>query len=123
MASDEAQLRAIDEEFKKATTDDQRNDCAQRAAAVSQEGGVFSARWGNLAHKNIKRELVGTMTVATPLSRRRRQGPPPVTTVVLDGGRSALRLYVENGEAYPRTRRWRAAPACFGMARDRRRAV
>ena len=33
MASDEAQLRAIDEEFKKATTDDQRNDCAQRAAA------------------------------------------------------------------------------------------
>ena len=34
MASDEAQLRAIDEEFKAATTDDQRNTCAQRAAAV-----------------------------------------------------------------------------------------
>ena len=45
MASDEAQLRAIDNEFKKATSDDQRNTCAQRAAAVlaKVEGDVFSS--------------------------------------------------------------------------------
>ena len=70
MASDEAQLRAIDNEFKAATTDDQRNNCAQRAAAVLArvEGDVFSSADEVRASltKTLSRELVGTMTVATP---------------------------------------------------------
>ena len=119
MASDEAQLRAIDNEFKAATTDDQRNNCAQRAAAVLArvEGDVFSSADEVRASltKTLSRELVGTMTIATPALaataiKAHLQSPP----VVLDGDGRALEALCAKAEAIPQDATLaRAAAACF----------
>ena len=119
MASDEAQLRAIDEEFKKATTDDQRNTCAQRAAAVlaKVEGDVFSSADEVRASltKTLSRELVGTMTVATPeLAATAIKAHLQSAPVVLDGDGRALEALCAKAESIPQdVTLARAAAACF----------
>lgn len=119
MASHEAQLRAIEADFKTATTEEQRAACAKKAGAVlaTVEGDVFSSADEVRASltQTLGRDLVGAMTVATPASaataiKAHLQSPP----VLLDGDGRALEALCAKAEAIPGDAQLaRAVASCF----------